>query len=106
MFKSRKHGVFAVSEEVVVSIPVGRKDKRRDALTISDALETIYQQMRISGNHPRTIESYSYIFNQFTDMSLLKYVDEITIDSIYSCLDNLQVSASTKLIRLKPLKQY
>lgn len=104
MFKSRKHGVFAVNEDVVVSVPVSRKDKRWDALTISDALETIYQQMRISGNRPRTIESYSYIFNQFIDMTLLKYVDEINIDSIYRYLDNLQVSASTKLIRLKTIK--
>lgn len=60
--------------------------------------------MKISGNRPRTIESYKYIFNQFIDMTLLKYVEEITVDSIYHYLDSLQVSASTKLIRLKSLK--
>lgn len=104
MFKSRKHGVFAVNEDMVGSIPSSGSSKKSGSLTVGDALETIYQQMRISGNRPRTIESYKYIFNQFIEMTLLKHVDEITIDSIYHYLDALQVSPSTKLIRLKSIK--
>lgn len=104
MFKSRKHGVFAVGEDMVVSISAGGMEKKNESLTIADALETVYQQMRISGNRPRTIESYKYIFNQFIDMTVLKYVEEITVDSIYHYLDALKVSASTKLIRLKSIK--
>lgn len=104
MFKSRKHGVFAVDENLVLSTSPLSKVEDCRSISISDALETVYQQMRISGNRPRTIESYKYIFNQFVDMTLLKYVDEITVDSIYHYLDALQVSASTKLIRLKSVK--
>ncbi|ANU21638.1 integrase [Planococcus plakortidis] len=88
----------------MVSISASGKDKENEGLTIVDALETVYQQMRISGNRPRTIESYKYIFNQFVDMTVLKYVEEITVDSIYHYLDALKVSASTKLIRLKSIK--
>ena len=64
MSRSRKHGVFAVSGDVVV-LPSKNNESKRDSLTISSALETVFQQMRISGNRQRTIESYQYIFEQF-----------------------------------------
>ncbi|SKB01312.1 tyrosine-type recombinase/integrase [Sporosarcina newyorkensis] len=103
MSRSRKHGVFAVSGDVVV-LPSKNNEKKRESLTISSALETVFQQMRISGNRQRTIESYQYIFEQFVTVNNLQYVEDITVESIYHYLDILEVKPSTKLIRLKSTK--
>lgn len=98
----RKHGVFAVNSDVVV---LNSKNKlKRDTITVVDALDTVFQQMRIAGNRQRTIESYQYIFKQFVEVNNLIYVEDISIDSIYHYLDILEVSSRTKLIRLKSLK--
>ncbi|MDP1394439.1 hypothetical protein Q8G28_13560 [Lysinibacillus capsici] len=58
MSRSRKHGVFAVSGDVVV-ISSKQKGLRKDDKEIQKALETIFHQMRIAGNRQRTIESYA-----------------------------------------------
>lgn len=103
MFKSRKNGVFAVnSEAAVVSSKIS--DRKRDCLNLEIALDTVFQQMHVSGNRQRTIESYKYIFKQFISVNQLQYVEDITIDSIYHYLDSLDVKQTTKLIRLKSIK--
>jgi len=73
-------------------------------MTIEQALSIIFRQMEITGRRPRTIESYDYIFNDFTGQLRLEYVDEITADSIYDYLAAIDVAPSTKLIRLKAIK--
>lgn len=78
----RKHGIFSVKSEEV-NISTKKKAIKRDGITIPQALETIYQQMRIAGNRIRTIESYDYIFNQFVRFNKLEYVEDITAESIY-----------------------
>lgn len=60
--------------------------------------------MKVAGNRPRTIENYSYIFNQFVEMNNIEYVEEININSIYNYLGSLDVSQRTNLIRLKSTK--
>lgn len=62
MSRGRKHGVFAVSGDLVV-MPTKIYESKRDCLTIEDALEVVFQQMRIAGNRQRTIESYQYILS-------------------------------------------
>lgn len=103
MTRSRKHGVFAVSGDVLV-MPTKKKEERKDELTLEAALNTVFQQMRIAGNRPRTIESYSYIFEQFTSVCHIEYVEDINLDKIYHYLDVLEVTPATKLIRLKSIK--
>ncbi|WP_242057230.1 tyrosine-type recombinase/integrase [Pseudalkalibacillus hwajinpoensis] len=99
---NRKHGIFSVPEEArQLSY---NQDNKHSTITIKDALTNVFQQMRVSGNRERTIESYNYIFKQFVDMTQIQYVEDITLDSIYSYLDALNVSRETKLIRLKSLK--
>ena len=99
----RKHGIFSIqSKEVKTSSK--KKVEKRNGITIPQALETIYQQMRIAGNRERTIDSYNYIFNQFVQFNNLIYVEDINADSIYSYLDSLKVAQATKLIRLKSIK--
>lgn len=76
----RKHGIFSIQSDEV-NISTKKKVVKSSCITIPHALETIYQQMRITGNRIRTIESYDYIFNQFVQFNRLEYVDDITADS-------------------------
>lgn len=99
----RKHGIFSIPSEEV-NITMKKQAVKRKGITIPQALETIYQQMRIAGNRTRTIESYDYIFNQFVQYNKLEYVEDITTDSIYEYLGSLEVAQQTKLIRLKSIK--
>lgn len=103
MSKGRKHGIFAVSGDMVV-MPTKKRDERKDALTLEAALKTVFQQMQIAGNRPRTIDSYSYIFEQFASVCCIEYVEDINLDKLYHYLDVLEVTPATKLIRLKSIK--
>ncbi|MER2009247.1 MAG: site-specific integrase [Psychrobacillus sp.] len=100
--RKRKHGVFAVNGDVVVLS--NAKEERVDCTHINYALNTVFNQMRIAGNRPRTIESYEYIFKQFVEVCRIEYVEDINLDKLYHYLDVLQVTAATKLIRLKSIK--
>lgn len=103
MSRSRKHGIFAVNGDVVV-ITNKQKELRKNDKEIHKALETVFHQMFIAGNRPRTIESYEYIFNQFIKVCHIEYVEDIRIDKLYHYLDVLEVTPATKLIRLKSIK--
>ncbi|MFJ7407576.1 MULTISPECIES: tyrosine-type recombinase/integrase [unclassified Lysinibacillus] len=103
MSKGRKHGIFAVNGDVLV-MPTKKKEERKDEITIEAALNTVFQQMRIAGNRPRTIDSYSYNFEQFTSICHIEYVEDINLDKLYHYLDVLEVTPATKLIRLKSIK--
>lgn len=100
--RKRKHGIFAVEGDVVV-LSSG-KDERICCTHISTALNTVFSQMRIAGNRPRTIESYEYIFKQLIEVGRIDYVEDIDMDKLYHYLDVLQVTPATRLIRLKSIK--
>ena len=100
----RKHGIFAVGNDAVEMMQAQDTQVKRKSKTINEALEIIFNQMRIAGNRPRTIDSYKYIFNQFVEVNSIEYIEEINIDSIYNYLGSIDVSQSTKLIRLKSTK--
>ncbi len=100
--RKRKHGIFAVNSEVVLLS--SSEGEEREGTHISIALETIFKQMRIAGNRPRTIESYEYIFKQFVEVCGIEVVEDIDLDNLYHYLDVLQVTPATKLIRLKSIK--
>ncbi|WP_239456750.1 phage integrase N-terminal SAM-like domain-containing protein [Exiguobacterium sp. N4-1P] len=99
----RKHGVFSIQLEEV-NISTKKKSFEKSGTPIPQALEIVYQQMRIAGNRIRTIESYDYIINQFLKFNKLEFVEGITVESMYSYLDFINVSHQTKLIRLKSIK--
>ena len=71
---------------------------------VKHGLNVVCTQLKAVGRRPRTIESYSYLFNDFTDKAGVKYVEDINVDVIYNYLDMLDVGLSTKLIRLKTIK--
>ena len=62
--------------------------------TINEALKIVFRPMEVMGNRPRTIESYDYIFNLYTQYNKLTYVE--------ASLEELK--DSTKLLRLKSIK--
>lgn len=105
--RKRKHGIFKVPEGTnIVSLQEqSLKDElKKDALKIEEALEKVFQQMQTNGNRKRTIQSYQYIFKQFIEVTQLKYVEDISLDSIYQYLEEINVARETKLIRLKSIK--
>lgn len=102
--RKRKHGIFAVDSEAVETMETQEVQQIGKGKAIDEALETVFNQMRIAGNRPRTIDSYKYIFKQFVVANRIKYVEEINIDSIYNYLGSIDVSQRTKLIRLKSMK--
>lgn len=79
--RTRKHGAFAVDE--TFDIDIKRVESRRDSLTVLQALKTVYRQMEISGNRPRTIESYAFAWNEFIKVISVRYVEDIDADMIY-----------------------
>lgn len=98
--KSRKHGVFSMGNVLQEKYNAQNKDW----IPIDYALDTVFRQMSIAGNRPRTIESYDYIFRGYCKANNINFVEEITIDSLYYYLENLEVSQRTKKIRLKTIK--
>lgn len=105
--RKRKHGIFKVPEgtNIVRLQEQSLKDElKRDALKIEEGLEKVFQQMQTNGNRKRTIQSYQYIFKQFIEVTHLKYIEDISLDSIYQYLEEINVARETKLIRLKSIK--
>lgn len=76
--------------------------ERRELLS---SFYVIVNQMRISGKRERTIYDYERYFLDYQKKTGQKYIDEITVESIYLWLE-LQgdVKNSTKQIRLKSFK--
>lgn len=100
--RTRKHGAFAVED--TFDIEIKKVEDKRDSLTVAHALKTVFRQMQISGNRPRTIESYEFAWNEFIKVTGVKYVEDIDADMIYDYLNEIDVSKATKLVRLKSLK--
>lgn len=76
------------------------------SILISDALDVITRQMKVSGNRSRTINDYVLHVEHFQSITNVQLVTDITSDAIYSWLDSMSVSNQTKLTRLKCLKAF
>lgn len=83
--KKLKQGIFAVKGDVVAL--ASGKEERIDCTHIDFALETVFKQMRIAGNRPRTIEIYEYIFKQFVEVCRMEYVEDVELNKLYHYLD-------------------
>lgn len=108
---TKKSGLFDVNidlnsiiseTEKAVAVPNLKADSR----TIAEALNIIIQQMASSGYRLRTLKDYEIIVCNFQKMQNISYLSEITLDSIYSWLSQMQVSNQTKQTRLKALKSF
>lgn len=75
-------------------------------ITIEQALAVILRQMEVGGNRERTISDYRLHVSHFKKSEELTYLHEITYESIHSWLEKMDVSAQTRLTRLKCFKAF
>lgn len=100
---NRRHGVFAV-ERHYDDLTVKPTNEIKNGITIDEALRIVFRQMQLSGNRPRTIESYDFAFTEFIRITGVEYVEDITADTLYDYLNAIDVARATKLVRLKSIK--
>ncbi len=107
---TKKTGLFDVdftltTKELTTSIK-GEKVTTAHYKFFSEALGTIITQMQVSGYRPRTIKDYDTILLNFAKCAGITYLEEVTMETIYSWLDSMKVVNQTKLTRLKVLKSF
>lgn len=107
---TKKTGLFDVdftlsTKELTTSIK-GEKATTASYKLFSEAVRTIICQMEVSGYRPRTIKDYDTVLMNFSKSAEVTYLEDITVDTIYSWLDSMQVINQTKLTRLKVLKSF
>lgn len=107
---TKKTGLFEVdfsltTKELTNSIK-GEEVTTARYKPFSEALGTIVNQMEVSGYRPRTIKDYNTVLMNFSKSAGITYLEDITVETIYSWLDSMQVVNQTKLTRLKVLKSF
>lgn len=81
---------------------VGKSGKERS----EGALKFVISQMRASGLRERTIRDYETHVNSFIKATDIKQINDVNSAHIYEWLGKMDVSNSTKMIRLKCLKAF
>lgn len=76
----------------------------KQGMTIEKALTILNRQMKVSGLRERTIKDYNLYIKQFCLITGVIYLSDITLEKIYDWLDSMNVSNTSKLIKLKSLK--
>ncbi|WLF29194.1 phage integrase SAM-like domain-containing protein [Bacillus altitudinis] len=100
---TKKKGIFDVSIKTELLKPK-QEEAISKGMSAEKALEMIHRQMTLNGYRERTLKDYDVIFNHFLQATNTKYLEAITVNTIYAWLDGMNVSASTKSTRLKCLK--
>ena len=105
---SRKNSAYKVDIDLDLSDLFARDSKRPtgDSMSVKEALDIVVRHMRAEGRRNRTISDYITHVTHFDEVVGPLTVDEITVDHIYEWLSSMDVSNSTKLIRLKCLKAF
>jgi integrase/recombinase XerD len=73
--------------------------------SIEKAHLTVIRQMKSVGLSVRTISDYKLHVRHFIEVTVVKVVEELNANHIYSWLSSMNVSNQTKLTRLKCLKE-
>lgn len=107
---TKKSGLFDVdfslsTTELTASIK-GEKVPTARYKPFDEALATIVNQMQVSGYRPRTLKDYDTVLSNFAKSTAVTYLEDITVDTVYSWLNSMQVVNQTKLTRLKVLKSF
>ncbi|MEL3961907.1 site-specific integrase [Lysinibacillus endophyticus] len=108
---TKKSGVFDVEVDLNLlrldkDTSFNQKKVASKSQTIEDAIQIVKKQMISSGLRPRTIRDYETIVVHFMNNQSINYLNEITLDTIYDWLEQMEVSNQTKLTRLKALKSF
>ncbi|AMM94103.1 hypothetical protein UP17_17795 [Peribacillus simplex] len=98
-----KVDVRGLLEELPVSNSAASKARTEqpailsDSILISNALDVITRQMKVSGNRSRTISDYVLHVEHFQSVTNVQYVADITANTIYKWLDSMNVSNQTRI---------
>lgn len=105
---TKKTGLFDVNIDLdsIMVIPEQTFTQRVNSRTIDEASVIIIQQMATSGYRHRTIKDYETIIRSFKKVQDVKFLSDITLNTIYGWLEQMSVSNQTKLTRLKALKSF
>ncbi|GGA36084.1 tyrosine-type recombinase/integrase [Psychrobacillus lasiicapitis] len=105
---TKKTGLFDVNIDLdsIMLVPEQTGSQRVNSRTIDEASGIIVQQMTASGYRHRTIKDYETIIRGFRKVQDVQYLSDITLNTIYGWLEQMQVSNQTKLTRLKALKSF
>lgn len=98
---SKRSGVFDVT---IKTAAIKTEAPTKKGMSVEKGLFIIHEQMRLNGYRERTLKDYNVIFTKFVEVTGVEYVEEITVETIYTWLDSMKVSQSTKSTRLKCLK--
>ena len=60
--------------------------------TVDKALETVLQEMHVSGSRVPTISTYEWTMRSFVRNTGVEYVDDITREAIYKWLGSMKIS--------------
>ncbi|WP_413379270.1 hypothetical protein [Alkalihalobacillus sp. 1P02AB] len=55
------------------------------------ALVMIQHQMKLNGYRERTLKGYNDIFNHFLKATGIVYLEDITVHTLYVCLESMNV---------------
>lgn len=118
---TKKKGLLEVNVDVkglLAGLPSNRSDQkqgikyletsfsRSGSISITDALDIVTRQMRVSGYRSRTISDYILHVEHFQLITKVCLISDISADIVYHWLDSMNVSNQTKLTRLKCLKAF
>lgn len=74
-------------------------------IAIQNALQSVYRQLLATGRRKATVETYDYSFQRYIVAAGIKYVDDITADSLHVFIESMDdLSLTTKRFRLKSVK--
>lgn len=103
---TKSKGIINLDFEVgkIVNGEKKQDEKKKHGITIDQALQIVISQMEISGYRERTISDYKYMVNRLKKETDVVYLSDITINTLYDWLGQMDVKNETKLIRLKCIK--
>lgn len=102
---TKRAGLFDINVDFdMKKLIQGEQKSQANEITIEKALTTITKQMQVSGFRERTMKDYNLHMKHLCKITSVRYLHEITSETIYVWLDSMRVSNQTKLIRLKCLK--
>lgn len=107
-FVTKRKGIFDVQIDnpFIPKVTTKPKIEKRDGIKIETALNTVIRQLKAGGCRERTIYDYELIVNYFIRDTGIEYLEDITSDSIFSWIYEMDVKPQTKLTRLKCFKAF
>lgn len=102
---SKRKGIFDVKIDNSF-VPSIKREKKRESITIEQALNTVLRQLEVEGCRERTLHDYNTIVNYFINQSKVIYLEDVNDNLIRDWLMSMNVKNSTRLTRLKCFKAF